>query len=391
MTLQEIAEKLGIEKYPAVLDEVYASLPEAHGPVCDLALIDSLQQEYELFGQYYDLVREAARKIEADPVRRAWVRVAQIRSMGESVTVGRSIPFNYEDDSTEGRMMPLMALLPQIPQGIRLYREKGFPEEEVRKRIRGYESSIATVERRTGKPGLNRLYYNWLNLFVRAVIFSVEGLQFELREAPTLAVYLRDKETGNVIVVMNRGTAHREGHILGSAGYEDAEGSFELTFRETEDAYIGHCVVDYLISPEETVFPKSRWECYIRPGDQVLAIHIPKGADISTENLSKAIEAARTIVREKYPQFKVNGVHGISWILDPKLQTMLGEHSKITGLQKRFALYPTKSNGEDVFSYVFGKKTEKLEDLPEDTSLQRKLKKLYLNGEFIHNYAGVIV
>lgn len=391
MTLREIADQLGIEKYPAILDEVYASLPEQSGPVCDVALIDSLQAEYELFGKYYELVREAAEKIEADPVRRAWVRVGQTRSMGQSVTVGRSVPFNYEDDSLEGRMMPLMVLLPQIPEGIRLYREKGFPEEEVLKRAAAYKGSIATVEFRTGKPGLNKLYYNWLNLFVRAVIFSVEGLQFELKEAPKPAAFLRNKETGEGVAVMNTGTAHRDGHMLGSAGYEDEEGAFQLEFRETEDAYIGHPVVNYLISPEEKVFPKSRWECRIRPGDQVLALHIPKGADISAERLAKAIEAARTIVREKYPQFTVNGVHGASWILCPKLQAMLGEHSKITNLQKQFVLYPMTSNGQDVFTYVFGKKPEKLEDLAEDTSLQRKLKALYLSGDHIHNYAGVIL
>lgn len=391
MTLREIADKLGIEKYPAVLEEVYASLPEEDGPVCDVALIDSLQQEYELFGKYYEIVREAAEKIEADPVRRAWVRVGQKRSMGQSVTVGRSIPFNYEDDSLEGRMMPLMVLLPQIPEGIRLYREKGFPEEEVQKRIGAYKGGIATVEFRTGKPGLNKLYYNWLNLFVRAVIFSVGGLQFELKEAPALAVFLRNKETGEGIAVMNKGIAHRDGQILGSAGYEDEEGAFQLEFRETEEAYIGHPVVNFLISHEETVFPKSRWECCVRPGDQVLALHIPKGADISTEALGKAIEAARAIVRDKYPQFADNGVHGISWLLDPKLRELLGENSKITGLQKRFVLYPMKSSGQDIFSYVFGKKPEKLEDLAEDTSLQRKLKKLYLDGEFIHNYAGIIL
>jgi len=391
MTLREIADQLGIGEYPAVLDEVYASLPEQSGPVCDIALIDSLQQEYELFGKYYELVREAAQKIEADPVRRAWVQVAQKRAMGRSVTVGRSIPFNYEDDSLEGRMMPLMVLLPQIPEGIRLYREKGFPEEEVQKRIGGYRGAIATVEFRTGKPGINRLYYNWLNLFTRALIFNVEGLQFELKECPTPAVFLRNKETGEGVAVMNKGVAHRDGHILGSAGYKDEAGSFALEFRETEEAFIGHPVVDYLISPEETVFPKTSWECYIRPGDQVLALHIPKGADISTEKLSKAIAAGRAIVRDKYPGFTVNGVHGASWILDPKLQTLLGENSKITGLQRRFVLYPTKSSGEDIFNYVFGKKPEKLEDLAEDTSLQRKLKKLYLDGDFIHNYAGVIL
>lgn len=391
MTLREIADKLGIGEYPAAMNEVYASLPEQSGPVCDVELIDSLQQEYELFGKYYEVVREAAQKIEADPVRRSWVRVAQRRAMGESVTVGRSIPMNYEDDCLEGRMMPLMVLLPQIPEGIRLYREKGFPEEQIRNWIGAYKSGMSIVEYRTGKPGLNRLYYNWLNLFAKAMIFSVEGLQFELKEAPANAVFLKNRESGRVVAVMNAGTAHSSGQMLGSAGFEDEEGSFGLEFRETEEAYIGHPVVDYLISPKETVFPKAGWECYIGPGDQVLAIHIPKGADISPDMLNKAIEDARVIVRDKYPQFTVNGIYCTSWILDPLLQEVLRESSKITGLQRRFVLFPMKNNGQDVFKYVFGRKPERLEDLAEDTSLQRKLKKLYMEGRFIHNYGGVIV
>ena len=48
------------------------------------------------------------------------------------------------------------------------------------------------------------------------------------------------------------------------------------------------------------------------------------------------------------------------------------------------------AGGSAVFSFVFVRKPENLQDLPEDTSLQRKLKKLYLDGDCIHTYSGAI-
>ena len=48
------------------------------------------------------------------------------------------------------------------------------------------------------------------------------------------------------------------------------------------------------------------------------------------------------------------------------------------------------TSGAAVFSFVFVRKPANLEDLEENTSLQRKVKKMYLEGDCIHTFSGAI-
>ena len=83
-------------------------------------------------------------------------------------------------------------------------------------------------------------------------------------------------------------------------------------------------------------------------------------------------------------------IYASSWIIDPKLEELLGPQSKISAFLKLFVKYPKKADGSSVFMFVFDGKPEDLQDLEETTSLQRKLKRLYLDGGCIHTYAGII-
>ena len=123
-----------------------------------------------------------------------------------------------------------------------------------------------------------------------------------------------------------------------------------------------------------------------------MSIHIPKGADISPETLDAAFAEGRRILQLRYPEHTGNMIFASSWILDPTLETILGPNSKISKLGQRFVRYPQRSPGMHVFGNVFAKQLENkpYEDLPEDTSLMRGLKQLYLDGGHIYAYAGLI-
>ena len=56
----------------------------------------------------------------------------------------------------------------------------------------------------------------------------------------------------------------------------------------------------------------------------------------------------------------------------------------------RFIKYPIKSGGKELFPFAFPGNFESYEKLPENTSLQRKLKKLYIDGGVIHAHAGFV-
>ena len=117
----------------------------------------------------------------------------------------------------------------------------------------------------------------------------------------------------------------------------------------------------------------------------------PAAAGSSKETMEKAVAGAYELAAQRYPEHKPVGVFGSSWILDPKLIGFTGEKSKITNLIRMFNVYPQKTGGKGPFGYVFPKNCDNYADLPEDTTLQRKMKQLYLDGDCIHEYAGVIV
>lgn len=392
MELRKIADAAGIGKYPVIFDEIYFAMPKNDLPACDLALIDALQEKYNLFSEFYEVVRRTAEEINEDANRSMWVKVCVEYAKTRPVCEARTVPAPRADGTQINALLPLYILIPLIPQGIQVYKDRGFTDEEIYELNRSYADGIRIVCDQIGMPGVNDLYYWWLGIFAKAAIFITHNFWFELRTLPNNAVYLKNREDGTVLPVMAAGTYHHSGiQNLGCPAYEDSDGSFTAQFREDEQNYYGHGAFNSVVDAEEKVFPKSKWECVAGPGDGCLSIHIPRGADISRETLDRAVDAAYTIVKERYPEYNTKVIFGSSWILDPKLQEFVGPNSKITGLQSAFHTYPQKCNGKGLFGYVFPKNYESLETLPEDTSLQRKLKKLYLDGGYIYDYAGAIV
>jgi len=391
MTLREAADVCGIGAYPAVLDEVYATLQQDHTPACDLELIDQLQRDYNSFGEFYDLVREIAVQINADPYRSAWVKTTVAYEKGQNVAGARKVPVPKPDGTQITAMLPLYTLIPQIPDGMESYRRRGFSEETAIG-VAKLAGTIGIVKSHTGMPGINWLYHYWRILFLKAAIFKTEGLQFELRQLPNTAIYLKNKQHGGFMMIATSGTFHRSGeNVLGSVNYEDAEGAFSADFSEDDENYYGHAIVNSKVDPTHKAYSKAQWDCVARPGQDCISLHIPRGADISPEAMERAVRSAREIVARGYPEHQGTAVFGSSWILDPKLAELLGPDSKITKLIEMFWKYPLKCDGTSLFGYVFPKNYESIESLPEDTSLQRKIKKIYLEGGHIHTYAGVIL
>ena len=393
MELSKIAEAIGIDKkYPEEMDAIYASMPRDGKPACDLALIEQLQNDHNIFAEFYDLVVEMAKVINADENRSTWVKVAVEYCKDRPVAQARRVPVPKADGTQLSMILPLYILIPMIPMGIAEYRRRGFSEDEIPRIVKAYAGGMRIVKSHTGFAGINFLYFWWQMLFAKAAIFYANNLQFELRVLPEAVVYLKHRTTGELAVLMYKGLIHASGEQpVGSLGYEDDTGAFEAKFREDEENYYGYAVHTGLIDKFESTFSKAEWICAARPGDQCLSLHIPKKADISKETMEKAVADAYALAAQRYPEHKPVGVFGSSWILDPKLIGFTGENSKITNLIRMFNVYPQKTGGRSPFGYVFPKNCTNYEELPEDTSLQRKMKQLYLSGDCIHEYAGVIV
>lgn len=388
--LRKIADMVGVGEYPAEMEAYYEKLAPGV-PAVDLEMIDQLQAEFDVFGQFYETVRELGAALNADPVRSAWVRVATAYALDCDAAQARKIPTPEPDGTPLTDFLPLYILIPQIPLSVAEYRRRGFTEAEMPRIMNNYKAGIRITRDQTGRPGINRLYYSWLTLFTKSLLFYADSLQFEMKKLPASALWLKNRTTGQILPLILTGKVHAGGiQKLGSKGYEDEAGAFDPVFAENEESFYGNPCIDNVIQSTPQVFPKAEWACIARPGDNCIGIHIPRGADISVETVKRECAFARKVAKERYPEYNVGVLNCASWMLDPKLETIMGKESRLAGFMNCFVKYPYKDPGTAVFGFVFPKRYESYETLPEDTSLRRKLKQLYIDGGCIYTYGGIV-
>lgn len=388
MNLRQTADAVGIEQYPEALEAFFekpADMKKSLKQIC------FLQEQYDLFGEFIDEAEASARQILDDSAYCAWVATAAAFVLESSVQQACTLPAAGGWEKPVDRWLLLHILIPQIMASVAEYQARGFSEDELQSLMCAYKKNIRIVARNKGKPGLDKGYYTWLCLYAKARIFEAGGFEFELRNLPAAACWLQNRSTGEVLAVMCRGTFHRSGRLpLGSRNFEDEAGAFTVVFSEDAENYYGHSFVGNQVTLTAQTFPKALWHCFAEPGTPCLSMHIPAGTDISQPALERAFAEARQILRQRFPEHSGDVIYCNSWLLDPKLEELLGESSRIVGFMKRFAKFPQKDGGTAALSFVFGN-VGNYADLPENTGLERKLKALYLAGNCIYAYCGIIV
>ena len=387
--LNELLDALGIVAYREEIRPYYESLTEEElEPISEEEII-RLQEKYGLLGDYLPQVLEGRRLLENDPDRKLWVALATKCIKILPISAVRKLPIPASDASFAQDMAPLFPLLPAVESAVQNYLDHGFSEEEARQFMHTYEGGLSVLDTRIGHPGINTTYFHWIGRYAKASIFRCGGLNFEFTEYPANARVLRNIKTGKIEIIMRNLVFNKNGLPLESAGQNDPDGAFATAMAVTPDTYYGYPVRGIRCVNELTAFPRDEWESLATQGDMMYSVHIPRGADISPEASRSAFRKALEIARVHYPELKIHGLFCHSWLLDPIFDELLPDTSKIRAFGSLYTRYPWKSSGDAVFSFVFPKKVP-FEELPENTTLERKLKQLYLAGKCVHVYGGFI-
>ncbi len=125
-------------------------------------------------------------------------------------------------------------------------------------------------------------------------------------------------------------------------------------------------------------------------------LHIPSDARLTADLLNASADAARDFLRTYFPGREDDAFVLKSWLLSPVLKELLPENSRILHFQAAFDLTETDPEPMDCIEWVFhvaGEQTDSVDikALPEDTSLQRNMKKLLLSGGKVGNASGILV
>jgi len=391
MNFKEITASLGVTSYPEALDTVYENLSPDFN-VADTERLEYLHNKYNALGNYHDLYIKTAKELAEDKARLAFANTAAAYIKTATVAEARQIQLPPSDGTLVGDLMPLYILLTLVEDCYNSYVSRGFDKELALKYIAGLAAWPDTVKERFCTFAMNHTAFNWSFTYLKCTLYRCGIFEFEITKFPEGAMVMKNKNNGECRILMcGDRKFHRSGHILGSAGQTDEADAFGPDYSETEEAFIGHATANGLAEREITEFKKSEWECFVRPGDDILSIHIPRGADLSPEPMNNSFKKGLELAKTAYPERAVKCLFCSSWLLDPTFSEMLGEGSKIAAFGESFVRFPRKSAGKELFGFAFpGDDHNDYDSLSEKTTLQRKVKNLYQNGGYIHAFGGII-
>ena len=284
-------------------------------------------------------------------------------------------------------LLPLFALLYCVPGQVRSLREKGVPEDVIDATLNMYENQVQDFININKRYGISA-YVSWMMRFVRCEIIRVGRFNLEIcRYEDKFDIF----ESNGKITVLPKGiTFHRSGQILGSAGCEDAEGSFHADITETDTYYEGCLIEDCIVKDELVRLDKRLWKKSLTSGDTVIYVHIPQGGPLEPESCKKDLACGRKIIHECF--CKTKAMFTCTWLFSPQLREIIGHESNLTAFGKMFHRFPAASNGEAPYDYVFHcPRTTPLEQVPAGNRFARAVKDYMLGGGFIRETQGIML
>ena len=402
-TIAEVMKATGCQKWPERWNGLYGGLMEQYEKYgCELtdpAFYDKLNCQYDdMFEELIDDYKNAARELGKDDdfSRLLVIVAAALRDRGNiKADLKEFTPPKTADGSRSIKhdMFPAIAMCAMADYTYGLLTARKLPKEYVQYGMRCHNGMIRTFKaRNNGAPGA--MSWVWYQLAVDAKLYGIGRLQMEVFAKFGAKAIVFENKAGENIALAHGHKLHRDGMTLGSKNYKDEEGAWEADVEETDDAYIGHPYDERgFVKKEKVTLKKSEWTKILERGDDVLGVHIPPGGGLSEELVNESFEKTKQFLAEYFPDFKYKGFVCESWLMDPQLVDMVGESSNIAKFCKRFTPCCLKSSAMGVFNFVFLKHDVSnidYEALPENTTLERKIKEKYLSGGAIYEMCGYI-
>ena len=327
----------------------------------------SLQEELNVFPHIINDLLVASDRIRKDQ-KAAKYALLIYKAMKDRESFKKNL--SLVDFPEDHPFLPLFCLLPSIRPTSRFLKGKGVPQDIIAKTLSQYETCVFIYSERYNRLGLNKRYFDWLQHYVDCEILDIDRLRFEMKRLNDPVSLVEDRRTGTRFLLY---------HDLGSIPHHESKCGIE-----------GRAIsADGQISSETELYPEDGYRVLIRPGDRCLGVHIPEEGDFSESACEESYERAISVFTSCFPEFDFKGFCCESWMMAPQLKQYLKPESNILSFSGKFLKYPLPSENEDVLNFVFLLKFTSYDDLPEDTSLQRNLKKLYQSGGKLYDYGGL--
>ena len=284
-----------------------------------------------------------------------------------------------------GPLVPLGVLASFLEKAIEPYQRQGADDEMLKATFGDVLRWVNWYKRETGRDGLAEICWA-----VRAYcnkLYQIGCLQYERIESHyPVQVW----QMGQSILVLSAGGVYV--NHQGRACQDITDASFITGYKQQDNEVSGHLIDTHTgeISPEETAFATTGMTRLLRPGEEVLTMHIPAGTSLDPAEVDQSLAAAKRFFEAAGMPFALCLCH--SWMLDPQIEGFVQPGSRILNLARRFARFTVAGEGSGA-RFIFLTDTPAL-DLPEaaiKTSLQKAVIRHLKSGGRLYDLGGAML
>lgn len=401
-TICELMERAGCEKWPPrwkeLLDDVMAEFEQNGCPQATPEYYEMLAKKYGILEDLLDIYKAAAMEVAGNEAL-SRLMVLLCKALQDREKVAEDLKEFTGPKAPEGAvslgydMFGALAICSLADYCYNNLKKRKLPEEMIHEVMCMPEKGVnAYKARHDNRPGYDLL--EWFQLAIDGKLFDIGRLQIELFENLSSGVCVFENEAGEQIALAKEMHLHKSGFQLGAVGFEEEEGSWKADVVETNEYWEGHPYAeDGCVEPRTVRLYKGKWTKILCKGDPVIGLHIPATGKLKPELIDETIQEIKQFAANYYPDYPYKAFVCHSWLMDPQLVALLGEESNIVRFNQRFRKLTRKSYGGAVFVFIFKKNPDAviLEELPENTRLEKALKEHYMSGKRIHELTGYFI
>lgn len=398
-SLKELAERIGCRKYPERWEGIYDAVMadfDANGCIyTDPEYYVQLNRKYGILEKELETYKAAAVAIGKNEDLSRYLALA-CAGLQQREFHGQDLRSYTSPKRSDGKpdiaydMFPGLVIASEADICYELLTSLCLPDDQIDYVMKIPEVGVMEFRNRhNGLPGHS--YMEWYQIAIDAKLFRVGRLEFEFPYPYQGSCIVLRNRAGEEIILAHEQKTHRSGRCLGSLYCEEPEGSWIATVKETDTYWEGNPINSKGLTENRLVrLDKTQWTVVLKRGDPVVNLHIPADGPLKDEDVTASIAGIREFLAKYFPNYEYKAFTGHSWIVDPQLCDLLGENANISKFVRRFYPVPKVSKADAVFTWVFNKPDTDFDinDLPENTTLERKIKEHYKAGKAIYEVLG---
>lgn len=325
--------------YDAELADIYTEgerlYKDLGGYIFDKSRIEKLSKEYNIFRENLDSVLETADLILNDDTL-SWYSYVILAAIKAHKKISLEAMPDFNNPKTD--LMLIYPIFYFAEEMIENMQKRGLPYKIISDTLADFDSTLNSYKAIFGRCGA-RINYNWLVPYVYGKLVRINRFNIEIAKFnDNVAVYNVD---GKI-------TIHTD------------------------------CV-------------KKDDNAVLKGGDDVLSVHIPRGLPLNDSITEQSLNYTIDIFKKYYPEYNIKAFVCYSWLLNPQLPDIMGKETNITRFASNFVRFPIENTGNDVYKFLYNTltKPQSPELLPENTTMQKKVKEFLCSGNIYYSFGGV--